>query len=141
MPRAMSFDCRRNLLLINETIAVLILTLLLTTLSSCVGHQPAKTMQPCHDTYKKMPDAKVLNKSLVKAQAWSDKIYGDDCYVCAEVYAVEKDSFTLHITSPVDGMLINTSATIEFDMQGQVVEKTQYHSCHARIKKTERNLK
>jgi hypothetical protein len=98
-------------------------------------------MQLCHDSYKKMPDAKVLDKSLVKAQIWSDKIYGDDCYVCAEVYAVEKDSFTLHITSPVDDMLINTSATIEFDMQGRVVEKMQYHSCHARTKKTERNPK
>jgi hypothetical protein len=75
-----------------------------------------------------------FSTALGRAQAYSDQIYGKDCFVCAEVFADEPTSYTLHITSPIQDMLINTSATIRFrKSDGAVVATARYHSCHARI--------
>jgi len=72
--------------------------------------------------------------ALSRAQAYSDKIYGKDCFVCAEVFEDEPASYTLHITSPIEDMLINTSATIRVrKSEGAVLQTAKYHSCHARI--------
>jgi hypothetical protein len=73
--------------------------------------------------------------ALARAQAYSDEIYGKGCFVCAEVFADKQTSYTLHITSPIEDMLINTSATITFrKSDGAVVATAKYHSCHARVK-------
>lgn len=77
-------------------------------------------------------NSKILNKSLIKANLWATQIYGSSCVTCAEIYDVNKDSFTLHITSPRDDdMIINTSATMEFNLKtGRVQAKAKYHSCY-----------
>src|SRR5262249_42462161 len=75
----------------------------------------------------------VLSKARAEAQAFSNKIYGADCFVCAEIYGSDPDTFRLHITSPVDA-IINTSAGVTVrKSDGKIVERQQWHSCHARI--------
>src|SRR5688572_18936081 len=73
--------------------------------------------------------------SLIEAQRFSDEKYGADCFVCAEVFD-ELDKYMLHITSPIEDMLVNTSAAITVRKRdGEVIERAIWHSCHARIKK------
>jgi hypothetical protein len=79
--------------------------------------------------------AATFSRALLDAQRYSVRIYGADCLVCAEVMADSDSGFTLHITSPIEDMLLNTSATISFRKPDLAVLKTaQYHSCRARIK-------
>jgi hypothetical protein len=74
--------------------------------------------------------------ALMEAQRYSDKKYGSDCFVCAEVFD-RPDEYMLHITSPIEDMLINTSAAVTVrKADGAVTERGIWHSCHARIKKT-----
>jgi hypothetical protein len=79
-------------------------------------------------------DPSLLRTALVEARVYSNKIYGSDCLVCAEVMLSDASAVELHITSPIKDMFINTSATITVRASdGQVTDKAQYHSCHARI--------
>ncbi len=96
-----------------------------------------KAMELCGTENVNLVEPKILNKSLVKANSWAVKIYGASCVTCAQVYGIDKDSFTLHITSPGDeDMIINTSATMEFNLKtGKVQAKAQYHSCYVRYVK------
>jgi len=73
--------------------------------------------------------------ALQQAQRYSDEIYGNDCFVCAQVFD-QPDQYMLHITSPFDDMIIDTSAAITVrKSDGAVVSRAQWHSCHARIRK------
>ena len=94
-------------------------------------------MELCGTENANIIDPKVLHKSLIKANSWAVKIYGSSCVTCAQIYDIYKDSFMLHITSPGDeDMIINTSATMEFNLQtGKVQAKTKYHSCYVRYVK------
>ena len=87
-------------------------------------------MSLCSSEGVEKVNEETLNKALIKAQSWANKIYGKSCVTCAEIYNVESKSFTLHVTSPGE-LLINTSATIEFESAtAKVIEKSVYHSCH-----------
>jgi hypothetical protein len=80
-------------------------------------------------------DAIAFQTALAQAQRFSDRIYGSDCFVCAEVVGDEPTSYMLHITSPIEDMLLNTSAEIKVrKSDGAVLSKAQYHSCYARTK-------
>jgi hypothetical protein len=74
-----------------------------------------------------------LRMALVRAQSYSNDFCGEDCFVCAELLRYEEGNIELHITSPVQDMLINTSAVITVRAaDGKVLDKGAYHSCHAR---------
>lgn len=106
-------------------------------LSSCVATPPASTpMELCAETDEtRSIDPGQLDVALVRAQAYSNEFYGEDCFVCAEVLGTENGNIALHITSPIPDMLINTSAVITVRAaDGKVLKKSAYHSCHARIK-------
>lgn len=48
----------------------------------------------------------------------------------------DADEYMLHITSPIEDMLINTSAAITVRKRdGAVVKQSVWHSCHARIRR------
>ena len=80
-------------------------------------------------------DAVAFSTALRQAQWYSDKVYGDDCFVCAEVID-ESETYFLHITSPIGETPINTSAGISVrKSDGKVIERSVWHSCHARIKR------
>jgi hypothetical protein len=80
-------------------------------------------------------DPAAFATALARAEVYSEKIYGKDCFVCAELMADRQTSYTLHITSPVEDLLLNTSATVTFRKSDGAVEATaQYHSCYARVK-------
>jgi hypothetical protein len=73
--------------------------------------------------------------ALREAQRYSDEKYGSDCFVCAELLD-DSDEYMLHITSPIEDTLINTSAAITVRKRdGAVTERAIWHSCHARIRK------
>jgi hypothetical protein len=79
--------------------------------------------------------AESFSAALRQAQRYSDKKYGSDCFVCAEVFD-RPDEYMLHITSPFEDMLINTSAAITVRKKdGAITQRAIWHSCHARIKK------
>jgi hypothetical protein len=95
----------------------------------------SRVMETCvRGASPKSDEMSAFTMARARAQAYSDEIYGKDCFVCAEVFADEPASYTLHITSPIEDMLINTSATIRFrKSDGAVLATAKYHSCHARI--------
>lgn len=79
--------------------------------------------------------AESFSIALKQAQRYSDEKYGSDCFVCAEVFD-RPDEYMLHITSPIEDMLINTSAAITVrKTDGAIAQRAIWHSCHARIKK------
>ena len=107
---------------------------LLFTLMSCSTSSRKEPMNLCGNQNHQGINEQVLNSALIKANNWANSTYGKSCVTCAEIYSVEKESFTLHITSPGD-LLINTSATIEFENKtAKVLNKSVYHSCHVRYK-------
>ena len=80
----------------------------------------------------------VLARALSTATSWSAKNYGTDCFVCAQIYAIQPDRFSLHITSPVpdEDVPINTSATLTFSRSNaKLLQEAKSHSCHARLVK------
>jgi tRNA U54 and U55 pseudouridine synthase Pus10 len=80
--------------------------------------------------------AESFSAALREAQRYSDEKYGSNCYVCAEVFDRPAE-YMLHITSPIEDMLINTWAAITVrKADGAVTERGIWHSCHARIKRT-----
>lgn len=102
--------------------------------ASCASFHQEKAMSLCNMENTERVSENNLKEALIKTQDWADKIYGESCITCAEIYSVENNSFTLHITSPED-LLINTSATIEFDrMTTAIIEKSIHHSCRMRYK-------
>lgn len=91
-------------------------------------------MSLCENQNSHNINQQVLNSALIKSKRWANTIYGKSCVTCAEIYSVDEENFTLHITSPGD-LLINTSATIEFENKtAKVLNKSIYHSCHVRYK-------
>ena len=80
-------------------------------------------------------DPALLESALVEAQRYSNEVYGSDCFVCAEVLTFDPSRLWIHITSPVQDIPINTSASIWVrKSDGKVVERALGHSCHARVK-------
>lgn len=103
-------------------------------LFSCAATNQESLMDLCNNRNYEKVDTKILKKALIKAQRWASSVYGKSCVTCAEIYSVESETFTLHITSPGD-LLINTSATMEFDNRtAKIINKSIYHSCHVYYK-------
>jgi hypothetical protein len=100
--------------------------------------QPVTPMAACYEgAFPETIAPGVLRGALVKATAWSNKTYGDDCLVCAELYHDDGDRFTIHITSPAN-LLLDTSAEMTFDKRsGDVLGAGIYHSCHLRVVRKE----
>src|SRR3569833_2375699 len=100
---------------------------------SCVSNHSSssRVMETCvQGASPSGVDTSAFTSARARAQAYSDDIYGKDCFVCAEVFADEPASYTLHITSPIQDMLINTSAIIRFrKSDGSVLATAKYHSC------------
>jgi hypothetical protein len=104
-------------------------------LASCAAVAPAPApMELCAVTQEtEAIDPAQLRMALIRAQAYSNEFYGEDCFVCAELLSYEEGNIELHITSPVPDMLLNTSAVITVRAaDGKVLSKGAYHSCHAR---------
>ena len=81
-------------------------------------------------------DDKVLATALRRSGRWSASHYGKDCYVCAEPSSIDEDTFSLHLTSPIDDILIDTSALLTFRRDdATLVDEAVFHSCHVRVKK------
>ncbi len=81
--------------------------------------------------------ALAFSDALRLAQAYSDEVYGADCVVCAEVID-RPDEYMLHITSPGEDMLINTSAAITIrKVDGKVLNRSVWHSCHVHTRNTD----
>lgn len=79
-------------------------------------------------------EASQLRSALVKAQAFSNQRYGEDCYVCAELQRFEEGEIELHIRSPLPDSWVGTSATIRVRAaDGKILDKTLYHSCSDRV--------
>ena len=120
-----------------------IIVLVCVMVSGCVGTPPRKAADPaampmCYENeHTAAVEPSLLLRARVEAQRYSNEIYGADCVVCAEVLDPKDEDGLLwvHITSPyVD--LINTSAAIWMRPDGKVVRKGQWHSCHARLRKS-----
>jgi hypothetical protein len=96
---------------------------------------PSKAMKTCVEgAAPARVGLESFSVALQNAQRHSDKVYGEDCFVCAEVYD-DTDTYFLHITSPIEDMLINTSAGITVrKSDGKVMDQNIWHSCHARVK-------
>jgi hypothetical protein len=80
----------------------------------------------------------VLARALSAATSWSERTYGADCLVCAQIYAIQPDRFSVHITSPIpeEETPINTSATLTFSRSdARLLQEAKSHSCHARLVK------
>jgi hypothetical protein len=117
------------------------LTVVVAALSACAAHPAAapRQMQTCVEGAAPAEvSAEAFAAGLREAQRYSDEKYGSDCFVCAEVFD-RPEEYMLHITSPVDDMLINTSAAVTVrKSDGAITARGIWHSCHARIKKTSR---
>jgi hypothetical protein len=120
-----------------DTLRIIGAAILLLVGTSCAS-QPkvaARQMQTCVEGA--MPagiEQPAFSAALQKAQRYSDKVYGEDCFVCAEVFD-DVDEYMLHITSPIEDMLINTSAAITVrKSDGAVINRSIWHSCHARLR-------
>ena len=104
----------------------------------CATHPTptSRQMQTCVDGATPADvTAESFAAALREAQRYSDEKYGSDCFVCAELLD-DSDEYMLHITSPIEDTLINTSAAITVRKRdGAVTERAIWHSCHARIKK------
>src|SRR5688572_5245601 len=82
--------------------------------ASCASHPGAEPREMKTCVEGAMPtavDVVAFSTALRHAQRYSDKVYGEDCFVCAEVID-ESATYFLHITSPIDDTLVNTSAGI-----------------------------
>ena len=77
--------------------------------------QPAAEPRPMETCVEGAAPADVSAESfsaaLREAQRYSDEKYGSDCFVCAEVFDRPKE-YMLHITTPIEDILINTSAAV-----------------------------
>jgi len=105
---------------------------------SCASHSGAEPREMKTCVEGAMPaaiDAVAFSAALRQAQQYSDKVYGEDCFVCAEVID-EPATYFLHITSPIDDTFMNTSAGITVrKSDGKVIERSVWHSCYARIRR------
>ena len=91
-------------------------------------------MRLCNGQVNQSIDGELLSSALRQSYRWSSYKYGDECITCAEIYDVEKKSFTLHITSPGE-LLFNTSALLEFrKSDAKLLDSGVYHSC--KVKRT-----
>lgn len=105
-------------------------------LSACAT-EPIIPVELCYESeiFSDLDD-RVLAKALSRSGHWSARHYGKDCYVCAEPSSVDEDTFSLHLTSPIDDILIDTSSLLTFRRDDAVlVEDAVFHSCHVRVKK------
>jgi hypothetical protein len=102
---------------------------------SCATAPAAVGMRLCYGTESSSINEEVLKIALIKAEEFALERYGKDCVTCAELYAVGDDTFRVHITSPGD-LLINTSATMEFDAStATVINSGVSHSCYVKYKR------
>ncbi len=111
-------------------------TVFLCAFSGCAHRAPqAEPMQLCYATELSASFATDdLQRALIQAQAFSNSRYGEDCFVCAELLALEQGQIHLHIRSPLPDPGIDTSATLKVRaVDGRVVESRLYHSCNARV--------
>jgi hypothetical protein len=115
---------------------ITVLCLATVAVSGCVTTEPLQ-MQTCVDGAAPVGvSTKSFSAAPRKAQRYSDEKYGADCFVCAQVFD-RPHEYMLHITSPFDDLLINTSAAITVrKADGVITERGIWHSCHARIRKT-----
>src|SRR5690349_8054109 len=119
-----------------DTLRVIVPAILLLVGTSCAAEPKfaARQMKTCVEGA--MPagiEFAAFSSALQKAQHYSDKVYGKDCFVCAEVFD-DTDTYMLHVTSPIEDMLINTSAAITVrKYDGAVTDRAIWHSCHARL--------
>ena len=61
------------------------------------------------------------------------ELYGPTCVVCLRILEKNDEYVTLHITSPhFPDMLLNTSAFVTFDSNGNLTDKGYWHSCYVR---------
>jgi hypothetical protein len=92
-------------------------------------------MKLCSESDASLIDGSVLDIALKEAAIFAKKAYGTRCVTCAQVYGLDGDTFSLHITSPGD-LLINTSATMTFRKATAVVlDSAIGHSCHVHYTK------
>ena len=92
-------------------------------------------MQLCNENDALLIEGSVLSIALKEATIFAKEAYGKRCVTCAQVYGVDGDTFSLHITSPGD-LLINTSATMMFHKEtAAVLESVIGHSCHVHYTK------
>jgi hypothetical protein len=103
--------------------------------TACATPTTPDAMRLCRGQSASAIDDDVLKKALVKAEQFSINKYGKDCVTCAELYAVKRDTFSIHITSPGD-LMINTSASMEFDAAtAAVISSGVSHSCYVKYKR------
>jgi hypothetical protein len=122
-----------------RVIGLIIAALAFSACASQFGAQP-REMKTCVEGAAPVGvETRAFSAALRQAQRYSERVYGADCFVCAEVFD-EPGTYMLHITSPIADMLINTSAAITVrKSDGAVVDRAIWHSCHARIRKTARS--
>ena len=92
-------------------------------------------MERCsNQDFSETLEPRVLDVALWKATKWAQGAFGGNCVVCAEFHSEDERTFTLHITSPVEGgALLNTSATLTFSREaGRLLKAAKYHSCQLR---------
>jgi hypothetical protein len=79
--------------------------------------------------------AGVVERALMRATEWSNRVYGEECVVCADFLWQDDETFTIHITSPrvLPDMLINTSAEITVTKtDATLVDSKYFHSCYVK---------
>lgn len=113
-----------------------VLSLLALVVAGCATRvlQASRQMETCLAAAAPVGvTAESFAAALREAQRHSDEAYGSDCLVCAELID-RADEYILHVTSPIEGMLANTSAAITVSkIDGVVTSRHVWHSCAARI--------
>ena len=112
------------------------LTSLLIVVSACAS-EPIVPVELCYesDRFAEL-DETLLGAGLSQSGRWSAKHYGRDCYVCAEPYSIDENTFSFHLTSPFDDIMVDTSAVLTFSRtDASIVREAKYHSCHVWVSK------
>jgi len=98
----------------------------------CVNTPYKPEMSLCNKNDSPSIKRELLSSALRQAHRWSKLKYGEQCVTCAEIYSVDENRFSLHITSPGE-LLINTSAVMEFQKSdAKLLDSGIYHSCHVK---------
>jgi hypothetical protein len=117
-----------------RTLAFAVAGVTILSLQGCASTgKPA--MARCSDqNFSESLEPRVLDIALSKAASWSQGAFGGDCILCAEFHSEDDRTFTLHVTSPIQGGgLVNTSATLTFSKAaGRLLKAAKYHSCQLR---------
>ncbi len=77
-------------------------------------------------------DPTVLRTALIHAAEWSCENYGEECVVCADFARVNGTELRIHITSPIEVAVLNTSALLSYRVSdGSFLSGGKSHSCYA----------